>query len=69
VIGQSYVITFFADEEHIRLEIHHCLKGHYEDSMISHSEVYRWITDIQGGEWTSKRFQVQEGRETKDLAR
>jgi hypothetical protein len=77
------VIKFFADEGRTWFEIHQDLKDHYGDNGISCSEVYRWIRDIieRGGERekerkrerererTSKQFQVQEGRQTKDFPR
>jgi hypothetical protein len=69
MIEQCDVIKFFADKGRAEIEIYQRLKDHYGDSAMSRREVYRWIRDIKEGrgERTSKRFHVQEGRQTKDF--
>jgi hypothetical protein len=71
MIEQRYVIKFLADEGCTGIEIYQYLKDHYGDTAMSRSEMYRWIRDIKGGagERTSKRFEVQEGCQTKDFPR
>jgi hypothetical protein len=47
IIEQCYVIKFFHDEGCTEVEIHQRFNDHYGDSVMSRSEMYRWIRDIK----------------------
>jgi hypothetical protein len=49
MIEQSQIIKFFADDGCTGIEVHQRLQDHSGQSAMSHTEVYIWIQDIQGG--------------------